>query len=225
MPASTPLSKAAGSGLSSSGDLLAREEDVASRRLRARELEHHRDAAFHVARPEAVHGSVGDPSREVPLCRHRVDVAGEGDRRRGVSPDERLAVVVERLTGQEAPHELHRRPFPAALRGHVDELERSGGEIGNGHGRSHNDRRMAVRQPDRSWAAEPERGLLVAVLAQGVDGADELAELEELARTAQVEPVGRVIQHRRLPDARTYVGKGKLEELEAGLRRGPRQRS
>jgi GTPase len=73
---------------------------------------------------------------------------------------------------------------------------------------------MAVRQPDRSWAAEPERGLLVAVLAQGTDGADELAELEELARTAQVEPVGRVVQHRRLPDARTYVGKGKLEELK-----------
>ncbi len=77
---------------------------------------------------------------------------------------------------------------------------------------------MAVRQPDRSWAAEPERGLLVAVLAQGTDGADELAELEELARTAQVEPVGRVVQHRRLPDARTYVGKGKLEELKEGYR-------
>jgi len=74
---------------------------------------------------------------------------------------------------------------------------------------------MAVRQPDRSWAAEPERGLLVAVLPQGADGADELAELEELARTALVEPVGRVVQHRRLPDARTYVGKGKLEELKS----------
>jgi GTP-binding protein HflX len=73
---------------------------------------------------------------------------------------------------------------------------------------------MAVRQPDRSWAAEPERGLLVAVLPQGADGADELAELEELARTALVEPVGQVVQHRRLPDARTYVGKGKLEELK-----------
>ncbi len=73
---------------------------------------------------------------------------------------------------------------------------------------------MAVRQPDRSWAAEPERGLLVAVLAPGADGADELAELEELARTARVEPVGRVVQHRRLPDPRTYVGKGKLEELK-----------
>jgi GTP-binding protein HflX len=73
---------------------------------------------------------------------------------------------------------------------------------------------MAVRQPDRSRAAEPERGLLLAVLAPGADGADELAELEELARTAQVEPVGRVVQHRRLPDPRTYVGKGKLEELK-----------
>jgi GTPase len=73
---------------------------------------------------------------------------------------------------------------------------------------------MAVRQPDRSWAAEPERGLLLAVLAPGADGADELAELEELARTARVEPIGQVVQHRRLPDARTYVGKGKLEELK-----------
>ena len=73
---------------------------------------------------------------------------------------------------------------------------------------------MAVRQPDRSSAAEPERGLILAVLPQGGDGADELAELEELARTAQVEPVGRVVQHRRLPDPRTYVGKGKIEELK-----------
>jgi GTP-binding protein HflX len=52
------------------------------------------------------------------------------------------------------------------------------------------------------------------VLAPGADGADELAELEELARTARVEPVGRVVQHRRLPDRRTYAGKGKLEELK-----------
>ncbi len=73
---------------------------------------------------------------------------------------------------------------------------------------------MAVRQPDRSSAAEPERGFLLAVLAQGADGTDELAELEELARTALVEPIGRVVQHRRFPDPRSYVGKGKLEELK-----------
>ncbi len=61
---------------------------------------------------------------------------------------------------------------------------------------------------------EPERGFVLAVLGQGADPDDELAEIEELARTAGVEPVGRVVQHRARPAQRTYVGKGKLEELE-----------
>ena len=61
---------------------------------------------------------------------------------------------------------------------------------------------------------EPERGLVLAVLAQGRDPDVELAEVEELARTAGVEPVGRVVQHRPRPARRTYVGKGKLEELK-----------
>src|SRR5215217_464344 len=61
---------------------------------------------------------------------------------------------------------------------------------------------------------EPERGFVLAVLAQGVDPDEELAEVEELARTAGVEPVGRIVQHRQRPAQRTYAGKGKLEELE-----------
>src|SRR4051794_11509336 len=61
---------------------------------------------------------------------------------------------------------------------------------------------------------EPERGLVLAVLAQGREPDDELAEVEELARTAGVQPVGRVFQHRARPARRTYVGKGKLEELK-----------
>jgi GTP-binding protein HflX len=61
---------------------------------------------------------------------------------------------------------------------------------------------------------EPERGLVLAVLAQGREADDELAEVEELARTAGVEPVGRVVQHRPRPARRTFVGKGKLEELK-----------
>jgi GTPase len=61
---------------------------------------------------------------------------------------------------------------------------------------------------------EPERGFVLAVLAQGVDADEELAEVEELARTAGVEPVGRIVQHRPRPAQRTYVGKGKLEELK-----------
>ena len=61
---------------------------------------------------------------------------------------------------------------------------------------------------------EPERGFAVAVLPKGADADDELAELRELARTAGVQPVGELVQHRVHPDPRTYVGKGKLEELK-----------
>src|SRR2546421_879163 len=73
---------------------------------------------------------------------------------------------------------------------------------------------MGVRQPDPTPGLEPERGFVLAVLAQAVDPDDELAELEELARTAGVEPVARLVQHRPQPDTRTYIGKGKLDELK-----------
>jgi GTPase len=73
---------------------------------------------------------------------------------------------------------------------------------------------MGVRQPDPTPGLEPERGFVLAVLAQAVDPDDELAELNELARTAGVEPVARLVQHRQHPDPRTYVGKGKLDELK-----------
>jgi GTPase len=73
---------------------------------------------------------------------------------------------------------------------------------------------MALRQSDPSPGSEPERGLVLAVLAHGVDPDDELTELEELARTAGVGPVERIVQHRPHPDPRTYVGKGKLAELK-----------
>src|SRR5215217_212435 len=61
---------------------------------------------------------------------------------------------------------------------------------------------------------EPERGFVLAVLGQGADPDEELAEVEELARTAGVEPVGRVVQHRPRPAQRTYVGRGKIDELK-----------
>jgi GTP-binding protein HflX len=73
---------------------------------------------------------------------------------------------------------------------------------------------VTTRQPDPLPGAEAERGFAVAVFPQGVDEAEELAELRELARTAGVETIGELIQHRGRPDSRTYVGKGKLEELK-----------
>lgn len=55
---------------------------------------------------------------------------------------------------------------------------------------------------------------MLAVLAKGVDADEELGELRELARTAGVEPITELVQQRSHPDPRTYVGKGKLEELK-----------
>ena len=78
---------------------------------------------------------------------------------------------------------------------------------------------MTLRQPDPAPGAEPERGFVVAVLAQRADSARELDELRELARTAGVEPVGELVQHRARPEPRTYVGKGKLVELKEAFGR------
>jgi GTPase len=72
-----------------------------------------------------------------------------------------------------------------------------------------------TRRPDPAAGVEPERGFIVAVLAPGVDDEVELDELRELARAAGVKPVGELVQRRPRPDERTYVGKGKLEELKA----------
>jgi GTPase len=73
---------------------------------------------------------------------------------------------------------------------------------------------VTAHQPDPAPGAEPERGFVLAVLAQGVVPEQELAELEELARTAGVEPADTLTQHRARPDPRSYVGKGKLAELK-----------
>ena len=73
---------------------------------------------------------------------------------------------------------------------------------------------MSQHQPDPAPGAEPERGFVVAVLGPGMDEEEELGELRELLRTAGVTPVGEVVQRRAAPDPRTYVGKGKLEDLK-----------
>ena len=77
---------------------------------------------------------------------------------------------------------------------------------------------MTARQPDPAPGAQPERGFITAVLPQGADPDRELAEVEELAQTAGVEPIGRLVQHRAQPDRRSYVGKGKLEELRQSFK-------
>ena len=63
--------------------------------------------------------------------------------------------------------------------------------------------------------AEPERAVVMAVWPSGFDGDAELDEMDELLRTASVAGVGRIVQHRLRPHPRTYLGPGKLEELQA----------
>ena len=78
---------------------------------------------------------------------------------------------------------------------------------------------MTTSQPDARSGLEPERGFILSVLAPGADEHRELGEIAELARTAGVEPIGSLVQHRARPDPRTFVGKGKLEELKESYRR------
>lgn len=59
-----------------------------------------------------------------------------------------------------------------------------------------------------------EGAILVAVLLPGrPEEEDPLAELASLAEAADVRVVGRLMQQRDHPRARTYLGKGKVEEL------------
>ena len=65
------------------GQLLAPEEEVAERRARARELDHHREPALHVGRAEADDPAVLDAARQVVLRGNGVVVPGEHDAARG----------------------------------------------------------------------------------------------------------------------------------------------
>jgi GTP-binding protein HflX len=76
---------------------------------------------------------------------------------------------------------------------------------------------VTQHQPDPAPGAEPERGFVVAVLAPGVDEDEELEEFRALLETAGVAVAGELVQRRAAPDARTYVGKGKLEQVKAAL--------
>jgi len=68
--------------------------------------------------------------------------------------------------------------------------------------------------PDGLARTRPERALLLAVDTGSAPWSitESLDELEELARTAGAEVVGRVSQRLDHPDPKTYLGRGKLNE-------------
>jgi GTP-binding protein HflX len=64
-------------------------------------------------------------------------------------------------------------------------------------------------QPQTPGRAK-QRAYVIAALPEG----DDLAELEELLRTAGIAVVGKLVQHREQPHANTYLGPGKVQELK-----------
>ncbi|UCE02322.1 MAG: GTPase HflX [Candidatus Latescibacterota bacterium] len=73
---------------------------------------------------------------------------------------------------------------------------------------------------DRGWQRRrvEERCILVGVVLPPRTRSQEeenLDELERLSRTAGAEPQARLVQERREPNVRTYIGRGKVDELDA----------
>ncbi len=65
-----------------------------------------------------------------------------------------------------------------------------------------------------------QRALAVGVIPNPAgDGEDRLAELKELLRTAGVATAGELLQVREAPDPDRYLGRGKLDELKAEIKR------
>jgi GTP-binding protein HflX len=72
------------------------------------------------------------------------------------------------------------------------------------------------RSPDGARPGRArQRAFCVAALPEG----DDLSELAELLRTAGVAVVGQAVQHRDRPHPNSYVGPGKLAEIEEAARR------
>jgi GTP-binding protein HflX len=71
--------------------------------------------------------------------------------------------------------------------------------------------------PRDAAAVSAEPAILVGVRTRGsrMDFEDPLGELRDLAETAGARVVGELLQNREAPNGRTYLGKGKVEELVA----------
>jgi GTP-binding protein HflX len=76
-----------------------------------------------------------------------------------------------------------------------------------------------VKEIDRKQGVQSESAVLVGVeLPDNQAARDNLDELAGLVETAGAEIVGRLTQKRQVPDQTTYLGKGKVEQLELMIR-------
>jgi GTP-binding protein HflX len=83
--------------------------------------------------------------------------------------------------------------------------------------------RGSAARRDRPAEAErtgPERAVVIASLPRsGTEEDERLAELAALLETAGARVVGTLVQHRERPEPRTYLGKGRMEDLTALVER------
>ena len=73
-----------------------------------------------------------------------------------------------------------------------------------------------LQYSDKKTQAKTRRALLVGLIRPGQPGyvvEEHLDELEDLAASNELEAIGRLIQKRRSPDAATFIGRGKTDEL------------
>ncbi len=76
-----------------------------------------------------------------------------------------------------------------------------------------------MREIDRKQGVKSESAILVGVeLPKSETARDNLEELAGLVETAGAEVVGLLTQKRQVPDQTTYLGKGKVEQLELMIR-------
>ena len=76
-----------------------------------------------------------------------------------------------------------------------------------------------MKEIDRKQGVQSESAILVGVeLPEHKGTHDNLNELAGLVETAGAEIVGRLTQKRSTPDQTTYLGKGKVEQLELMIR-------
>jgi GTP-binding protein HflX len=81
-------------------------------------------------------------------------------------------------------------------------------------------RGSAARPEEERDRRGPERAVVIASLAGGGDEErDRLGEFEELLRTAGAEVVETLVQRRDRPSPRTFLGRGRLEDLVAAVER------
>jgi GTP-binding protein HflX len=93
--------------------------------------------------------------------------------------------------------------------------------------RSRNGRLKETASGARDGAAEAgarnprarQRALVIGAVADRAADGDPLAELKELLRTAGVATAGELVQTRSRPDPDRYLGRGKLDELKAAVKR------